>query len=329
MSRSAAHKKWIGMVPLFDPEQGSTIAEPLSSGAGWWAGAVSALYDEETERFYLYYRLRKPRALGRGVACRIEQSKDGVHFEPIWSAAQEDIVTPSMERAALVKTLEGAWRLYVSFVDPADNRWRIDMIEADAPERFDVSRRTKIFTAGDVGVEGVKDPYVVLVGGMYYMLISYAPTPRSVAENQKAAMHATADVYNTGLTKSHTALAVSTDGIRFEWMGDVFTPPDEGWDAYAGRLGCILYCPPVFNVFYDGGADVRENYEEKTGLAISFDLRHYDRVTTSGPILTSPHASGSLRYMDAVPFEDEIYYYYEYARADGSHEVRMSRVRWG
>lgn len=43
-----------------------------------------------------------------------------------------------------------------------------------------------------------------------------------------------------------------------------------------------------------------------------------------GPILVSPHGSGSLRYMDAVPFEDRILYYYEYARPDGSHELRVN-----
>ena len=35
--------------------------------------------------------------------------------------------------------------------------------------------------------------------------------------------------------------------------------------------------------------------------------------------------SGCLRYVDAVVFDDEILFYCEYARADGSHEPRLNR----
>jgi len=319
-------KKWLGMAPLFDPRKGKTAIEPLSSGRGWWAGACSALYDDEEERFYLYHRLRKPRELGRGVECRIAESTNGIQFKPIWSATKAQLNTSSMERAALVKTLEGTYRLYISFVDPEDNKWRIDMMEADAPKAFAPNQRVKILTADNVGVEGVKDPYVMVIGRKYYMILSYAPKPRAVSEEDQARMHATADVYNTGITKSSSALAVSSDGIHFQWRGDIFAPPDEGWDAYATRLGCVLYTPPVFTAFYDGSAHVGENYEERTGMAISFDLLHYEKISEQGPVLVSPHGSGSLRYMDAIPFEDRIFYYYEYARPDGSHELRVNSV---
>ena len=53
---------------------------------------------------------------------------------------------------------------------------------------------------------------------------------------------------------------------------------------------------------------------------------NYQHVTDKAPILVSPHASGSLRYMDVVRLGEDIYYYYEYARADGSHELRMNKV---
>jgi hypothetical protein len=139
-------------------------------------------------------------------------------------------------------------------------------------------------------------------------------------------MHATSDVYNTGITKSSSGLAASSDGINFEWLGDVFAPREAGWDSYASRLGSLLYQPPLFIGFYDGSADVSENYEERTGMATSFDLRTWARVTESGPILTSPHASGSLRYLEPVDLGDGVFYYSEYARPDGSHELRLSQV---
>jgi hypothetical protein len=321
----AAHSRWFGRAPLFDPRTGTTVLEPPGKGAGYWAGAPSALYDDDTENFYLYYRLRVPLELGRGVECRVARSQDGATFTDIWKARKQDFDSPSVEKACLMKTPDGQWRLYLSYVDGADNRWRVDMMEAPEPGTFDPATRQKVFTAAQVGVEGVKDPVVLLIGHTYYMLLSYAPSPESVSDQQRAKMHATADVYNTGITRSCTALATSTDGARFEWHGEVFGP-GESWDAYCGRLGGVVYLPPVFTVFYDGSASVDENYEEKTGLAMSLDLRHFERVSRAAPILTSPHASHSLRYIDAVQLAEQIYYYYEYARSDGSHELRLSRA---
>ena len=319
------HKRWLGIAPLFDPAEGITVLEPLNPGPGWWVGAPSVLYDEGTERFYLYYRRRKPRELGRGTNCYIAESRDGLEFSTIWGASKEDLNTPSMEKAALVITLEGKANLYISYVDPADNKWRTDLIQGDRFDQLDARNAVKVFTAGDINAEGVKDPYIFILGRLYYMILSYAPTPPRAGELGEQ-MHGTADVYNTGLTKSHTGLAVSSDGIRFRWVGDILSPGESGWDAYAARISTLLYTPPGFTAFYDGSASVAENYEERTGIAISLDLRKYERVTEDGPILTSPHASGSLRYMDAITVKDQIYYYYEYARADGSHELRINIV---
>ncbi|MBE3584109.1 MAG: hypothetical protein IMX01_08350 [Limnochordaceae bacterium] len=125
----------------------------------------------------------------------------------------------------------------------------------------------------------------------------------------------------------HTGLAVSTDGVHFQWKGDILSPSEQGWDCYAARIASVLYVPPFFTAFYDGSASVAQNYEERTGLAMGTDLRHLERVTVDGPILVSANAPGTLRYIDALPFRDEIYYY-EYVRADGSHELRLNRVRW-
>lgn len=321
---------WDGKIfnpmPLFDPKEGMTVTEPLNQGAGWWAGAPSALFDGREKAFFLYYRLRKPRELGRGAICAIARSEDGIKFETIWQATKEDFGSPSIEKSALFISPERRYRLYVSYVDGETNKWRVDLLEADSFEKLDPSSRRKVFTPEDVGIEGIKDPFVIMVGRAYYMILSYAPSPKALSEDLRERMHATADVYNTGITKSHTGLAISLDGVNFQWLGDIFSPRESGWDAYAARIGSLLYTPPAFMAFYDGSASVEENYEEKTGLAITFDLVHYHRLTPEGPILTSPHASGSLRYLDALPHEGRIYFYYEYARPDGSHELRVNVV---
>jgi len=315
--------KWFGMAPLFDPREGQTVIEPLSSGRGWWAGAPSALYDDQRRRFLISFRHRKPRELGRGFKACIAESEDGKEASIIWEGTKEELESDSLERFCIFKHPDGSFTLYVSYVDPRDLRWRIDFVHADRPEKFDLRKRSQVLTAEDVKVEGVKDPYVFLVGGIYYMYISYVPSPLKVDEGLKRRMHETADVFNTGISRSHTALATSRDGRNFDWAGDIFSPR-QGWDGYATRIGSILHTPPGFTVFYDGSATVQENYEEKTGLAYTFNLKDYEKLSVDGPVLVSPHSSGSLRYLDAVEVEGKVYYFYEYSRKDGSHELRMN-----
>jgi len=317
-----AASRYLGQIPLFGREDGVTVRAPLGEGPGWWAGAPSALYDEESGRFYLYYRVRKPRELGRGVGCRIAASEDGINFEDIWEIGKGDLDSPSVEKSCLFKAEDGSWRLYISYVDPATNQWRIDCIVADAPDAFDPAARTKMLVPGELGLEGVKDPAVYRVGPMHYMIVSYAPAAGAgVSDKDK---HGTADVYNTGIVKSHTGLATSCCGLCWHWQGDIFSPRDAGWDQYCARIGSILHTGTAFLGFYDGSASVEENYEEKAGLCISYDLRNWERVTRGAPYVTSPH--GCIRYVEVVPVGDALYYYYEWTRADGSHELRVTRV---
>ena len=81
----------------------------------------------------------------------------------------------------------------------------------------------------------------------------------------------------------------------------------------------VRYCASQLELFQ------LENYEEKTGIAVSLDLIHWQRLTHDGPYVVSPHATGSLRYLHPLELENEWRYYYEYARADGAHEIRMNR----
>ena len=319
----------IGLPPLFDPEKGTTVVEPLGNDNGWWAGAPSALFDHETAKFYLYYRLRRPRGLDleRGGECIIAESVDGVTFEPIWHAEKTAFDSDSMERAALVTGLDNVWRLYLSYVDPDHKMWRIDYMEADQPDRFDPTQRQPLFDPVDLEIEGIKDPYVFTLGHEYYMILSYATRSGKLTTKQEGELHVTADVYNTGLTVSRTGLATSVDGRTFTWEGDIFSPDQSQWDKGCRRIGSLVYLPPVFTAFYDGASDVSGNYEERTGLASGTDIRRLKSLSPDGPRLVSPHASGCLRYLDAVQFPDRIHYYYEYARKDGSHETRVNIVR--
>ena len=324
-SKTTMEEKKYGTTTLFDPKDGNTIIEPSGKGSGYWAGAPSVYFDSTKGKFYLSYRLRKPHP-HRGSESRIAESVDGVKFTDIWSVRKEDLGSSSLERSALVVTPNGKYRLYISYVDPVGNRWRIDMMEADSPEHFDVSLRKRILTADSLQVEGVKDPYFLIFNGVHYMFFSYAPKLQSVSLEQVAQLHTTGDIFNTGKVKSVTGLATSQDGVSFRWLRDV-PLLGTGWDSHTARVTCVLPTSSGFVVFYDGASDGARNYEEFTGIATSPDLVHYERISLERPVLVSPFGTGSLRYTHAISVGNDFYFYYECSRPDGSHELRLNIVK--
>ncbi len=313
------------MDTFFDPTAGTVIRRPPAEGAGYWAGAPTVWHDRDSAKFYLAYRLRRPRGVepDRGGETRIAVSTDGIRFEDVWRAEKAQFNSTSIERCCLVRTRDGRWCHYVSYVDGADGRWRLDRIEAATVEDLDPAAREPLFTAGALGVEGVKDPKVVVIDGTHWMLLSYIPTPST--DITAEAMHGTSDIYNTGLSLSCTAIARSDDGVAWEWLGDVMHPDpgSDAWDKYARRVSTLWAEGGEFVGFYDGSASVEENYEERTGLAVSNNLRAFRTRTPDGPILVSPHATGALRYIDVVDANGKRFYYYEMASADGGHELRV------
>ncbi len=314
-------RKWLGRVPLFNPSEGWVVREPPGKGKGNWAGAPSAFYDRKEGRFFLSYRLRKPLTEGRGFLTCVAESKDGKEFSDIWAGKAAEFHSPSIERSSLIKTPEGRYRLYVGFVDGADNRWRIDLLEADHPSRFDAARRQSVLRPDDVDSEGAKDPYVILIGGMYYMYVPYGPKATISPGSTTNDLHGTGNVFTTALVDHPTGLAVSTDGVRFEWKGDVIRPGN-GWDCNVARLACVVYVPPVFTAFYDGRTGKGDIYEDRTGVAMGLTPDRFESLSRKEPVLSSPWGSGSLRYMDIVPMENRFYYFYEQCRPDGAHELR-------
>jgi hypothetical protein len=282
-------------------------------------------FDGGAGQFYLTYRLRRPRGVhpDRGAEVRIARGDDGLTFGDVWSGAKGQLGSPSIERCALTRGPEGGWLLYVSYVDPADGRWRIDLVEADRPEAFDLGRARPCLAAAGTGTEGVKDPFVFRVGSLYHMAVSYAAAAGAATAQD---LHGTADAYNTGLIRSATGLATSADGRQWDWEGPLLVPGPPGWDGYCTRISCLWYEAPAWLALYDGSADVGENYEERCGLAYSLDLRQFRRVTRHGPLLAPPGGKGALRYFDVLDLPAARFFYYEMARPDGSHDLRAFRM---
>ena len=323
--------KTFGFLPLFDPSEGLTVRAPLGDGPGWRAGAPCATFDPISNAFYLVYRQRQPQELGRGVECRIAASDNGVNFNDIWALPKSSLGALSLERAALLRGLDGRWQLYIGHVGSQDGRWRISRIEADEPDQFDVSTAVPLLTAEDTGGEGVNNPNVFLIGRMIYLLAGYAAAESNLTPEAQAQMHTEGDVYRTGFARSRSGAAISGDGRRFQWLGDVSPvaktsgdPP--AWDDYRRRLSSLIPLESGgYLAFYDGGASLADNSEERTGLAMTFDLRTYHSLSPDAPALCAPQG-GSLRYVDVLPVGHELFYYYEIARPDGAHELRVSVV---
>ena len=157
----------------------------------------------------------------------------------------------------------------------------------------------------------MKDPNAFVIGGMVYLVCSYMP------------IYEPADgIY------LRSGVAISGNGRDFQWLGDV-TPigPRKEWDAYGRRIGALL---PIssggYMAFYDGAQTADENYEERTGLAFTSDLRTFHTLSLLSPALNSPESTGCLRYLDVLSVGHELFYYYEIARADGAHELHMSVI---
>ena len=273
----------------------------------------------------LAYRLRAARP-ARGYELRVASSDDGRRFHDVWMLRKEDLNSPSMERACLV-AIPGGVRLYVSFVDPADGRWRIDVLDADRPEHLDVRARKTALVATAAGIETVKDPVVIEHGGRWLMFASFGSRELRAAGGPDDALHASGDGLSTGQLLSCTGLATSADGLAWAWVGPVLVPPRSGWDGFETRLSTVIPQGDVWFGFYDGIPSLADNYEERTGIATTTDLRTWTRLTTDGPAFRSPYGTGALRYACVVPFGGKTLVYFESARADGAHDLQVTEAQ--
>ncbi len=300
---------------------GRVIREPVGFESGYWAGAPGVFYVADERAWYLTYRIRRPRGVepDRGGEARIARSTDLKTWEDIWSVTKDKFASASIERCAVRKGPDGVWRYFACYVDPADGRWCVSVLKARKPEDLATATATPLFKGPALGLEGVKDPWILEHEGTFHMFLSVAlRTPRTSAKS-----HATLDIFNTGECVSATGLATSTDLETWQWKGVVFAPGAAGWDRYCRRINSVVSQGGRFLAFYDGSAGHHENYEEKTGLAASKDLRHWHSLTSDAPHFTSPNGSGSLRYVDAQVQGPEVCLFYEMARPDGAHDLRL------
>lgn len=284
------------------PERSVVAVAPPGSEPGTWAGAPSAVADGD--EIVLAYRLRRPVGQGRGYAVAIARSPDGVHFTTIQVITRDEMDAESLERPALVRTPEGTWRLYLSCATWGTKHWRVELLEAKAPDGFDSKTRVVVLP-GDAS-SAVKDPVIMHAGGTWHLW---------------ASVHPLADAANTD--RMTTDYATSQDGIDWTWHGTALTPRPGEWDGRGVRVSAVRFVPDGVQAYYDGRATAAQNYEERTGIAFGTSPASLTALG-SAPVPVPPSAgTGSLRYLDIVDLGDgRERLYYELTRPDGLHELR-------
>ena len=303
---------------------GTLVREPVGNEQGYWSGAPGWTWDETDQAAYVCYRIRRPRGVepDRGGESRIAKTTDFKKFKDVWAVQKSAYNSASIEKSTLMRGLDGRWRYFTSYVAPEDGRWCTTINKADSVEALDPANTQRLFTATDFDLEGVKDPWLIDVNGTYHLFLSVAINTASTNDSS----HESLDIFNTGECKSATALAISTDLDNWDWQGIVLQPEgDTAWDKYCRRINSVLPLAGKYYAFYDGSEGHHQNYEERTGLAVSNDLRNWETLTPDAPCIISPHTTGSLRYIDAQHHGDEIIFMHELTRENGSHEMRLTK----
>jgi hypothetical protein len=283
------------------PDESTVVIAPPGAGAGHWAGGPSAALGDDG--IYLAYRLRRPLAAGRGYAVAVAHSLDGVHFQTLTTIRREEVGAESLERPRLVRDRSGRWRLYLSCATPGTKHWQVELVEADHPAEFDVSRRVVVLP-GDAKT-GVKDPVIRRQNGTWQMW---------------ACCHPLADPHEAD--QMVTEYATSPDGLDWAWHGTALAGRPGYWDARGTRISAVWQDGDAVFAFYDGRASAAENYEERTGLATGAGPTALAALG-AGPAAQSPYAGRGLRYLDILPLPGGRHrLYYEMTRPDGAHELR-------
>jgi hypothetical protein len=249
---------------------------------------------------YLAYRLRT--ADRRGYAVEVAKSADGISFQRLVSISKEAMDAESLERPALILTSEGTWRLYLSCATHGTKHWRVELLEADAPDGFDPASR-RVLLPGDTA-NAVKDPVIVCHEGAWHLWASVHPLSEPDHTDRMT-----------------TEYATSPDGLTWTWQGAALAPRPGEWDARGVRVAAVRFAPHGVTAYYDGRATAEQNCEERTGVASGAAP---DALLALGdaPVAESPTPGLGLRYLTLVELGDgRERLYYELTNASGSHDL--------
>lgn len=294
------------LLPIPSPAKASVVVEAPGDGPGYWAGGPSAVLARDGV-FWLAYRLRRPRGVGRGYANVIARSEDGEVFETVTVLEREQFDCDSLERPALVESPDGTWRIYVSCATPGSDHWRVDVIDGPHPLKFD-ARSARTVLPGDPASFGVKDPVVRVIGGRWHLWLCCHPLDRPDATDRMT-----------------TSYATSPDGLAWDDYGTALAGVSGQWNQRGTRVADVLHRDGRWVAYYDGRAEKEENAEERTGIALGDRPGHL--VPTQQVIGAGADGAWSLRYTSCIELPDGgLRLFYETRRRDGAHDLRTEYV---
>lgn len=299
--------------PQFDPGEAATLFTPAEEAEGNWVGAP-CVHERDGET-YLAVRERTPDERGRAVV--VYRRTGETSFEEVHRLTADDLGVVSVERPALVTDPDtGDAKLYLP-VDHGANEWTIQKLaDAASPDEFDPATARDVLGPEARGSDrsSVKDPYVVVLGGRYFMF--YAGS-----DGRSEQAH----------------LATSVDGDTWRRHPNNPVLERQYWHDHHTRVSCAVPAPdaPAWLVFYDGSGltDEGRTWNLRTGVAVSPDLERLVDTTPNGPRYAAPTADGTgvdtfgtCRYLDVLPDDDGWEVFAEVAREDGAFELRYQQV---
>jgi hypothetical protein len=289
-------------VPLPDPALAEVVVPAPGAGVGHWAGAPSAVADGDG--FWLAYRLRRPVALGRGVAVEVARYEAG-RSEVVARVERGAFGAESLERPARVRRPDGGWRLYVSCATPGSKHWWVEALDADAVADLPAGARTVVWPGS--ATLAVKDPVVRCDADGWHAWVCCHPLDLAGEED-----------------RMWSAYACSDDGLVWSEPVPVLAPGADGWDRRGRRVTAVLRGDRLA-AYYDGRADAAQNWYERTGLALAAAGAGPDAVLSPvapEPVARAAFGTGALRYLCVVPLPDgTTRLFYETSRADGAHDL--------
>jgi hypothetical protein len=286
---------------LDGPDPTTVIAAP-GVGEGFWAGGPSVLYDDGVT--WLAYRLRRPVDQGRGYANVVARSVDGINFDTVATVTSAQFACASLERPALVRTMDGRWRLYVSCSTANSKHWWVEALDADTPDQLANGTRTVVLPGSD----RVAWKDVVVKAGPDGWQMWACRHPLDGGDDQADRMT--------------SWYATSPDGLAWTMVAEALRPVPGSWDARGARIAEVVVADGRWWALYDGRRSAEENWRERSGLAVGDGPDGFTAI--DGPV---PHEVGrAIRYATVAADAGGWRMYFEATAADGSHDLRTVYV---